>query len=123
MRAPLLADENFPFAVIKSLAGMGYDIASIAADHRGVSDRAVLALARESGRWLLTFDSDFGDLVFFHGEPPPPAIVYFRLHPIRADEVLAVALRALAETPDGHLAVATRENTRLRRWPAVSAHD
>lgn len=82
MKTPLLADENFPFAAIKALAKAGYDILSIAADCPGLDDRAVLALARRTGRRLLTFDSDFGDLVFFHGEPPPPAIVYFRLHPI-----------------------------------------
>jgi predicted nuclease of predicted toxin-antitoxin system len=114
MKPPLLADENFPLVTIKALVAAGYDIQSIATDHPGLDDRAVLALARRTGRRLLTFDSDFGDLVFFCGEPPPPAIVYFRLHPIRADVVLAVTLRALAETPDGYFAVAARENTRLR---------
>ncbi len=80
----------------------------------GIDDRGVLDLACRTGRRLLTFDADFGDPVFFHGARPPIAILYFRIHPIVLKEVLVIALRALAEVPDGHFAVVTQENTRLR---------
>ena len=110
----LLADENFPLPVIAGLRQAGYDVLSIASSVPGINDRAVLELACRTGRRLLTFDADFGDLVCFRGVRPPKAVLYFRLHPIKVAEVLSVALRALEETPDGHLAVVTRENTRLR---------
>jgi hypothetical protein len=53
-----------------------------------------------TGRRLLTFDVDFGELVFSRGAAAPMAILYFRLHPIVMEEVLELALRAVAETPD-----------------------
>ena len=114
MTAALLADENFPLSVVDKLAAAGFDVLSVARLSPGISDLAVLDLACRTGRRLLTFDADFGDLVFFRSATAPPAILYFRLHPIVPDEVLAATLRALPETPDGHIAVVTRDNTRLR---------
>lgn len=111
----LLADENFPLPVIKGLIDEGYDVLSIAEISPGIDDRAVLSLARESGRGLLTFDVDFGDLVFSHGIEPPAAILYFRLHPIILDELLTITLCALNEIQSGYFAVISREGIRLRK--------
>ncbi|WP_313950946.1 DUF5615 family PIN-like protein [Accumulibacter sp.] len=119
MKRVLLADENFPLLVVKGLVAAGYEVLAVASIGPGLSDRAVLELAREQGRCLLTFDADFGDLVFFQGMPPPPAILYFRLQPIVIEEVLAATLRALTEVPDGCLAVITRNEIRLRPLSAV----
>jgi predicted nuclease of predicted toxin-antitoxin system len=110
----LLADENFPGPVIRGLAAAGHDILSLAASSPGISDLAVLELACRTGRRLLTFDVDFGELVFARGAAAPTAILYFRLHPIVMDEVLELAMRAVAETPDGHFAVVGCEATRIR---------
>jgi predicted nuclease of predicted toxin-antitoxin system len=118
----LLADENFPLPVIEGLAAAGFDVFSVARHCPGIDDRGVLSLARESKRWLLTFDSDFGDLIFFHGVEPPPAILCFRLHPIRLDEVLPIALGALSEVTDGMFAVVTTTDTRLRALGPTSTH-
>ncbi|HUY04492.1 MAG TPA: DUF5615 family PIN-like protein [Rhodocyclaceae bacterium] len=76
--------------------------------------------AHDTGRWLLTFDSDFGDLVFFHGAPTPPAILYFRMHPIVVADVLSAARQALTEVPEGHMVVVGRETLRLRRFHEVA---
>ncbi len=110
----LLADENFPLPVVNSIIAAGYDLLAVAGTRPGLSDRAVLALARGEQRCLLTFDSDFGDLVFSQGVLPPPAILYFRIQPIVIADVLAAALRALREVPDGFLAVITLNEIRLR---------
>jgi predicted nuclease of predicted toxin-antitoxin system len=110
----LLADENFPGPVIDGLVAAGHDVLSIARTTQGIDDRSVLDLARQTGRRLLTFDSDFGDLVFFHAVPPPVAILYFRMHPIIIEDVLEAALHALIETPEGYFAVVGREGIRLR---------
>jgi predicted nuclease of predicted toxin-antitoxin system len=116
MTRGLLADENFPLPVVNGLVAAGYDVLTVARFSPGISDRAVLDLARNEGRCLLTFDSDFGDLVFSQGILPPPAILYFRIQPVVIADVLAAALRALTEVPDGSIVVVTSDDFRLRRF-------
>jgi len=116
MSLALLADENFPGDVIKALLAAGYDVLSVATYSPGINDRAVLELACSTGRRLLTFDSDFGDLIFAQGVAAPAAILYFRLHPIVVEEVTQIALRALGDVPDGFFAVLSREGIRLRAF-------
>jgi predicted nuclease of predicted toxin-antitoxin system len=109
-----LADENFPGPVIRGLIAAGHDVMSVALSYPGIDDRAVLDLACRTGRRLLTFDVDFGELVFSRGAPAPTAILYFRLHPIVSEEILELALRAVAQAPDGHFVVIGREGMRIR---------
>ena len=116
--ARLLLDENFPRGVVPALAAAGHDVAFVAQLAPGISDRAVLALARAQGRLLLTFDADFGDLLFRLGEPPPPAVLLFRLHPIVVDEVRDLALVALQAGPDGQFTVVSRDALRSRPLPS-----
>jgi predicted nuclease of predicted toxin-antitoxin system len=111
----LLADENFPLPVIQGLIDAGYDVLSIAKISPGINDRAVLSLARGTGRSLLTFDVDFGDLVFSHDVEPPIAVLFFRLHPIIVEELLTITLCALNEVQPGHFVVISRERIRLRK--------
>lgn len=119
MSLALLADENFPGHVIRALVAAGHDVLSVASVSPGISDRAVLELACRSGRRLLTFDADFGDLVFAQGAEAPVAILYFRLHPIVVEEVVQPALRALKGVPDGSFAVVSRDSIRLRPFDQV----
>lgn len=114
MTTCLLADENFPLSVIVALEADGFDVLSVARESPSIDDRAVLELACRTGRCLLTFDSDFGDLVFFRGAPMPVAILYFRFHPIITQEILVAAQKALQEVPDGYFAVISKDATRLR---------
>ena len=116
----ILLDENMPRGVAEGLAAAGHDVQSVATSAAGIDDRAVLDLARRSSRWLLTFDSDFGDLVFHKGEAPPPAILFFRLHPIVEFDVLTLALRALADEAAAGFTVVTREGTRRRPFATVA---
>lgn len=114
MTRAVLLDENIPLAVADGLRAAGHDVRTIADSAPGVNDRGVMQLARDGGRALLTFDSDFGDLVFQHGEPPPVAVLYFRLHPVVDTEVLALALEALSKPIEGSFVVVTRQGMRSR---------
>ena len=116
----VLLDENFPAGAVRGLEAAGHDVVSVAATTPGLDDRGVLARARADSRVLLTFDADFGDLVFQRGEAPPPAIVYLRLHPIEIDEVLTVALRALRAPLESCFVVATVNGLRRRRFAAAA---
>lgn len=116
--ARLLADENLPHAAGAALAADGHDIEWVSDTEPGANDLRVLALARDSQRVLVTFDSDFGELVFRRGVAPPRAIVYLRLHPILQEDVVALVRDALSTDPDGAFVVASKEGVRRRRLPA-----
>ncbi|MEM1041576.1 MAG: DUF5615 family PIN-like protein [Bacteroidota bacterium] len=74
----LLADEHIPFPSIRLLRDAGHDVASVAEATSSARDVEVLAQARTEDRILLTFDSDFGVLLFVNRQPPPRGVVYFR---------------------------------------------
>ena len=60
---PLLADENVHPDVIVFLQEAGLDVKSVAEQGSyGIPDTQVLQQATESGRAVLTHDSDFGGL-------------------------------------------------------------
>lgn len=113
----LLLDENMPRSAGAALATAGHDVVHMSDIEPAADDRRVLARARESGRALVTFDADFGDLVYQHGEPSPAAILYLRMHPIDGAQAAALVLQALATPVAGHFVVCTRDGLRRRPLP------
>ena len=73
-----LANENFPAPSISYLRDNGFDVLSIQESYPGISDIEVVVLAQEQGRTILTFDSDYGELIFKYALKNPPSVVYFR---------------------------------------------
>lgn len=120
MTLAVLLDEQVPRTVAEGLRRAGHDVSAISTVCPGADDAGVLALARSGGRWLLTFDSDFGDLIYQRGVDPPPAVLYFRVHPLVAEDVLALALDALNEANAGHFCVVSRDGIRRRPLPAAA---
>ena len=59
-----LADENIPVKTVQTLKQKGMDIASILETSHGLRDIEVLNIANRQGRVIITFDTDFGNLVF-----------------------------------------------------------
>ncbi len=96
MTVRLLANENFPRP-------------------------AALAYAAANALWLVTFDRDYGELVFARRAPAPPAILYLRqgAYPPTwpAEAVLAALDRA--EFVAGHLVVIAGQSVRRRALPAA----
>jgi predicted nuclease of predicted toxin-antitoxin system len=97
-----LADEDFPLASVKRLRVAGHDVAAIGAECPGVSDREALARAVREDRIILTFDRDFGELLFRSRLPAPLGVVYFRLKPASPLEPAEYLMRLLA-LPDASL--------------------
>ena len=91
-----LADENFPITSFRILKEAGYDIKHIAFDMPSVADVAVTDFAITEDRIILTFDSDYGTLIFKFGYQPP-GVVYFRLPNINADEPAYILMNMLKE--------------------------
>ena len=92
-----LADENFPLPSVFELRKDNHDVAAVIQDSPGVSDRSILARAVREGRVVLTFDRDFGELVFRLKLAPPPGIVYFRFEPTSPTEPAEYLLGLLQE--------------------------
>ena len=73
-----LANENFPLPSIKLIREAGYEVKSISQDTPGISDEEVLEQAVREKLIILTFDRDYGELIFKYKRKTPPAIIYFR---------------------------------------------
>jgi predicted nuclease of predicted toxin-antitoxin system len=112
-----LADENIPLAAVNRLRFEGFDIKAVVEETPGAADRAVLQLAVQEQHILLTFDRDYGELVFRAHLPVPSGIVYFRYDPYPAEEP-AEHLMKLLQIPEleltGKFTVAERQSTRQR---------
>lgn len=78
-RPAWLLDENFPEPAAARLRASGWDVLAIGDTHPTADDASVLSLARAEQRWLVTFDRDFGDLIFHQRLPPPPLTLLFRV--------------------------------------------
>ncbi len=73
-----LANENFPRPSIKLLRDNGFIVKSIQEEFPGISDDLVMHIACEMDLIILTFDSDYGELIFKHKRTNPPSVIYFR---------------------------------------------
>jgi predicted nuclease of predicted toxin-antitoxin system len=74
-----LLNENFPRPSVLRLRALGWDVAAISEDSPSVDDDVVMERARAEGRWLATFDRDYGELVFKRRLPAPSVIVLLRV--------------------------------------------
>lgn len=67
----ILADENISLQLVESLRGAGHDVRSIREENRGEADVNIAILCATDSRVLLTYDKDFGELVFAPPEAAP----------------------------------------------------
>ena len=97
MSIGLLANENFPVPAIRKLRKAGIDVLAVIEDMPSASDKDVMERARKEKRWILTFDRDYGDLIFREGLQPPPAILFFRQEPCLPEHPADTVLALLSE--------------------------
>lgn len=119
MKPALIVNENFPVPALRVLRSQGVDVLSVQETMPGATDEAVLAMACETGRWLVTFDRDYGELVFSRQCAPPQAILYLRQEPIPPTRPAEWLLELISE-PEmtmGHLVVVGERTVRRRPLP------
>lgn len=75
----LLANENFPFGSIRYLQNKGFDLIAIGIDNHGILDSEIMALAIKEERTIITFDKDYGELIFRHNYKPEMGVIFLRL--------------------------------------------
>jgi predicted nuclease of predicted toxin-antitoxin system len=113
-----LANENFPFPSMKILRTLGFEVKHIGEDNFGISDEEVLKMAVAEKRIILTFDSDYGELIFKYKMEPPPAVVFFRLkgdNPKAAAQILLERMNNGALIINNYFTVIDEDGTRQRR--------
>src|SRR5688572_31227303 len=76
----LCANENIPEDCVIRLRQSEHDVLWIREAAPGSSDTEVLARARTEDRLLITFDKNFGELVFRRGADASIGIVLFRVN-------------------------------------------
>jgi predicted nuclease of predicted toxin-antitoxin system len=99
------------------LRAAGHDIVSVAETKPGASDREVLEMAVAESRTLLTFDNDFGWLVYRVGLEAPRGVILFRLVPVEPEEPAQLLLDLMSRQElelEGHFTVIDRERVRQR---------
>lgn len=82
----LLANENFPRASVLMLRSLGYDITSVGEDNPSISDESVMEIAETEARLILTFDRDYGELIYKHNYKPARGVIYLRLEKYTPEE-------------------------------------
>ena len=114
-----LANENFPLRSVHVLRADQHDVLTILEGLAGAADDEVLARAVREDRIILTFDRDYGELVFRRGLPTPPGVVYFRFNPATPDEPARLLRQVLADQIEliGQFTVLDLRRVRQRPMP------
>jgi predicted nuclease of predicted toxin-antitoxin system len=87
-----LANENFPAESVARLRKAHHDVISVGETMPGVEDEEVLSLAAREGRVLLTFDRDYGELIYLRGMAVPLGVIYLRFVPLTPSHPAEVVL-------------------------------
>lgn len=77
-----LANENVPFSSVTYLKSAGFDIKAIGIDNPSIADKEVIDIAIKEERTILTYDKDYGELIFKHGQKPNSGVIFIRQQPV-----------------------------------------
>jgi predicted nuclease of predicted toxin-antitoxin system len=116
----LIADENFPLISIRLLRQSGYDVTSVTEDSPGIEDTEVLARAVNEQRIILTFDRDYGELIYRFRLPAPKGVIYLRFRPHSPEEPASLLLNLLQTEElqfEGRFTIVERDKIRQRPLP------
>lgn len=81
-----LADENIPLKVVKRLREDGLDIVSVAEIQIGMNDEDIAKLSEKEGAIIITFDKDFGEIIF-RKSIKPYGLILLRIPPKSVDYI------------------------------------
>lgn len=115
-----LANENFPMMSVVRLRDAGYDVAYGSEVAPGAEDSLVLERAVHEERIILTFDRDYGELIYKLRMPVPKGVIYFRYIPKTPQEPAQDLLRLLSVEGlvlEGYFTVFERTQLRQRPLP------
>jgi len=110
-----LANENFPLKSIIDLRSAGYDVVAVIEETPGVEDEEILKQANKEKRIILTFDRDYGELIYKKKLPMPKGVIYLRFLPSSPEEPAEYVLQLIKKISlDDKFTVVERERIRQR---------
>ena len=113
-----LLDVNVGTTIAEAIAGEGHDVSRMSLLTPRAQDTAILAQAVREERVLVSYDSDFTDLIYRDGQPAPPAVIYIRFQPAAVADLVPRILGAITnEGLQGHIVVIGPRVTRRRPFP------
>lgn len=114
-----LANENVPASSIDAARKAGHDVAWVAESAPGATDDAVLQLSLAEGRVLVTFDKDFGEMVFRLGNAASCGVILMRPRLSSPVDLAQFTTAVLAQQIDweGHFSVAREGRVRVVPLP------
>jgi predicted nuclease of predicted toxin-antitoxin system len=92
-----LANENFPAQSIRELRGEGYTVISVCEEMPGARDISILERACLENLIILTFDKDYGELIYRYRSFIPGGIVFFRSNPSTPEEPFSILKRMFSD--------------------------
>jgi len=115
----LCANENVPGDCVVRLRQDGHDVLWIRETAPGIPDLFVLARALDEDRLLITFDKDFGELIFRRGAKASRGIILFHIAQPSSSAVAERVATVLASREDwsGQFSVVEDFAVRMRALP------
>lgn len=117
----ILADENVPGAAIDELRLRGHDVVWVRVSSPGSPDEANLAEAVSQQRLLITFDKDYGELIYRLGNAASCGVVLFRISAPTAKDLAKIITDILDSRADwiGNYSVVDSRRIRIKPLPGA----
>jgi predicted nuclease of predicted toxin-antitoxin system len=112
-----LANENISRTTVEILRENGHDVTWVAESFPSIKDAIIISLARLENRIIITFDADYGELIYGKRLNPPLGIVYLRLNSADPAEPARLILQYLSlshDIFDGRFSVITEKSIRYK---------
>ena len=118
----LLANENFPGTSIRKLRGAGYEVESVTETMLSAPDTQVLKHAAANKQIILTFDKDYGELIYYRKIAVPAGLIYLKFDPLTPEEPYEILAEMIFRTNvelAGFFIVLERDTIRKRKLPVL----
>ena len=111
----LILDENVPKTIVEVLRNCSYDLLWIREYCRGMADEEIVRLSMSDNRVILTFDKDFGELIYRQKMNTPGVILARIANNQSAKERILAFLKKHGDKLIGYFIVLTENRIRRRR--------
>lgn len=113
----ILADENVEREFIEALRKADFDVLSVRESYTGAADDEILQIAVDEQAVIMTYDTDFGELVF-RFDLPSHGVILLRVHGLSLAEKTQLMIRVIREHGaeiENAFTVISENSVRIRR--------